>query len=429
MNKNDSSKGKVIFSAVLGTVIAGFILNLIWKPIDNIVDNILNGTPDVYTEFGLYSEDFGYANGNDESIPIKDTSAGFVGFLHNDGESNIVVNDIYVDVLNYEKLEQFELDPTDYGSMGDTEKPIVLKGEIMPEKGKNQFAVEEALDSNDSLKSMIVLDPNSSDKYVVNAEIDESGVYEICLQFDYTYKKQSYTTRSNSIKFIHVGSELIKNGAFDWWTKYEDILMNIDSHFEIEDSISCHLLDLDVNGIPELQIISQIGSNQLLGDSKTFYYDRDKSLKEVAYNFGLSSSIPKLLINEKDEFMWVTGYVGADYIDVNGNTVNSGFEKDWIEYQGLDIRKINFTDGVISDERLLYYKGEKNGAQPGDKYFYNGEEFDNLHEYVDVINSQWTWKLFDNGINNDNALVLTRGSGNPSQSDVEKFIEGYIPVK
>ena len=90
---------------------------MIWKPIDNIVDNILNGTPDVYTEFGLYSEDFGYANGNDESIPIKDTSAGFVGFLHNDGESNIVVNDIYVDVLNYEKLEQFELDPTDYGSM------------------------------------------------------------------------------------------------------------------------------------------------------------------------------------------------------------------------------------------------------------------------------------------------------------------------
>ena len=76
-------------------------------------------------------------------------------------------------------------------------------------------------------------------------------------------------------------------------------------------------------------------------------------MKEVAYNFGLSSSIPKLLINEKDEFMWVTGYVGADYIDVNGNTVNSGFEKDWIEYQGLDIRKINFTDGVISDEKII----------------------------------------------------------------------------
>ena len=159
--------------------------------VEHTAQKILNGTPDVYTEFGLYSEDFGYANGNDESIPIEDTSAGFVGFLHNDGESNIVVNDIYVDVLNYEKLEQFKLDPTDYGSMGDTEKPIVLKGEIMPEKGKNQFAVEEALDSNDSLKSMIALDPNSSDKYVVNAEIDESGVYEICLQFDYTYKKQS----------------------------------------------------------------------------------------------------------------------------------------------------------------------------------------------------------------------------------------------
>lgn len=403
------------------------------------------------TEIDISTTDFGQANGGEELIPVMNENQGCIEiYLHNDNNGLMRIENIYINVCDFDELKDISF--PDIGGQGGLEEPIPLKGIIDPDNPRSKAEINyDLLDDNTNKMQYISLGANTADKFILSPQVKREGIYEINVEFEYYYHGKTHRINTENIKFIWTNplqenssetkveittsddaektsyaQEEFWNGPFDWRTGYEEALKNITNYLPINDRTECSLKDLNFDNIPELHIVTMIGAKELLGDAVIFYYDENNNLTYTKHQYNLGNlSSPQLFVNENGEYAWLTGYWEMEYEDESEQFDGSPFTKDWILYQGTDVRKINFDGKQITEEVLVSVEGQKwNVVEPVELYFY-GKTYNDIDLFLDELKSTWQWRpVKENNVN----IYLYPFDRSVDSQTIHEFLEIYHPL-
>lgn len=159
------------------------------------------------------------------------------------------------------------------------------------------------------------------------------------------------------------------NEEFDWKSGYEKVLLNVKDYFQIENDTECSLKDLDLDGIPELHIVTNGGADGLLGNAVIFYYDGNHNLQSTEYEYAWQSTpSPRLYTNSN---------------------------------------------------------GEKWTGKKPSKFYAFGEIYNNTDDFLEQIRSKWTWKPVSADYD---SLSVNPGYPDLSQEEIDQLLDSYRPL-
>lgn len=206
---------------------------------------------------------------------------------------------------------------------------------------------------------------------------------------------------------------------FDWKSGYEKVLLNVKDYFQIENDTECSLKDLDLDGIPELHIVTNGGADGLLGNAVIFYYDDNHNLQSTEYEYAWQSTpSPRLYTNSNGEYAWLVQNFCYD----NGSNFISNSS---IEYDGVDARKMTFSNGQMDSEILAQVDGEKWTGKKPSKFYAFGEIYNNTDDFLEQIRSKWTWKPVSADFD---SLSVNPGYPDLSQGEIDQLLDSYRPL-
>lgn len=209
------------------------------------------------------------------------------------------------------------------------------------------------------------------------------------------------------------------NEEFDWKSGYEKVLLNVKDYFQIENDTECSLKDLDLDGIPELHIVTNGGADGLLGNAVIFYYDGSHNLQSAKYEYAWQSApSPQLYTNSKGEYAWLVQNLCYDN---KSNFISNSS----IEYDGVDARKMTFSNGQMDSEILAQVDGEKWTGKKPSKFYAFGETYNNTDDFLEQIRSKWTWKPVSADYD---SLSVNPGYPDLSQGEIDQLLDSYRPL-
>lgn len=152
---------------------------------------------------------FGQINGSTEVYPvISNGNRQTCITLRNDNNRSIHIKKIIVHVYGYEDIKEYE-DKSEKNGIGDLVDPIFLKAEIGSEKGE-YFA---ETDQNYSEVEFIALEEGEIDIFLLSLIADREGLYDIDVEFYYTYGNKERCVKTDRQKLICVKDR--KNMLFE----------------------------------------------------------------------------------------------------------------------------------------------------------------------------------------------------------------------
>lgn len=403
------------------------------------------------TEINILASNVGQINESEELIPILYEGSGCIEiYLHNDNNGLMRIENIYIDLCNYDELKDISI--PDIGGQGGLEESIPLKGTIDPDTARSKAEINyDLLEDSTNEMQYISLEPNTADRYILSPAVTREGIYEICIEFEYYYHGKTHHKSTEKVKFIYTDpyqqqasngetkmtdledteetspeEESFWEGPFNWREGYEEALENITDYLPIDDQTECSLKDLNFDNVPELHIVTMIGAEELLSNAIIFYYDEKKGLNYTEYQYNLENSpSPELFMDENGNYAWLTGYWEAEYEDESKRFDGSPFTKEWILYQGTDVRKVNFLYGQITEEVLVTVEGAKwKGVEPTE-FSFSGKTYNNIDMFLDELKSTWAWRPVRE--NNSNIYIYP-SDRTLDQQTIHKFLESYHPL-
>ena len=140
---------------------------------------------------------FRQINGRREIYPvILNDNSQICLTLRNDNSRSIHIKKISVNVYGYEDIREYE-DKNENG-IGGVEEPILLKADIRPEKGQ----YDAVIDSMDERVEYIALEAGEIDIYLLALTTVKEGLYDINVEFIYTYGKKTYCAKTERQKLV-----------------------------------------------------------------------------------------------------------------------------------------------------------------------------------------------------------------------------------
>lgn len=130
-------------------------------------------------------------------------------YLDNNNDGLIRVENINVRTKSFVRLDKSDVSIiSDVGGMGDTEKPIYLISKVSSkingvEKCDYNYELGE-YSSNDYIE----LASNSGDKFFINLEPLQSGIYEVQIEFDYVYHGKERTIITEPCTFVYMNQSI-----------------------------------------------------------------------------------------------------------------------------------------------------------------------------------------------------------------------------
>lgn len=213
---------------------------------------------------------------------------------------------------------------------------------------------------------------------------------------------------------------------FDWKSGYEKVLLNVKDYFQIENDTECSLKDLDLDGIPELHIVTQIGARCLLSDAVIFYYDDSHNLKYTKYTYDFQSAeSPELYVNSNGEYAWLVSNLSYDYKTEYNTICTPSYDTSSIEYLGSDASKMTFSNGQMKSTVLVKVEGERTSGQKPSSFFALGETYDNVDDFLKQIRSNWTWSPVADTYE---SIGVSPGYTTPSQEQIDQLLDSYRPL-
>lgn len=402
------------------------------------------------TEINILASDVGQVNGSEELIPVLYEGSGSIEiYLHNDNGGLMRIENIYIDVCDFDELKDISF--PDIGGQGELKESIPLKGTIDPDNPRSKTEINyDLLDDNTNKMQYISLEPNTADRYILSPEVKREGIYQIYVEFEYYYHGKTHCISTEKVKFIWTNpyqqlteaksditveedmeemsdaQEEVWDGPFDWRTGYEEALKNITDYLPIDDQTECSLKDLNFDNVPELHIVTMIGAEELLSNAVIFYYDEKNNLNYTEYKYDLENSpSPELFVNENGDYAWLTGYWEAEYEEESKRFDGSPFTKEWILYQGTDVRKINFLYGQITEEVLVSVEGAKwKGVEPAEFSFYE-KAYNDIDMFLDEVKLTWEWRPVRE---NNASIYMYPSDRNFDRQTIHEFLESYYPL-
>ena len=145
--------------------------------------------------------------------------------------------------------------------------------------------------------------------------------------------------------------------------------LHVKDYFQIENDTECSLKDLDLDGIPELHIVTNGGADGLLGNAVIFYYDDNHNLQSTEYEYAWQSApSPRLYTNSN---------------------------------------------------------GEKWTGKKPSKFYAFGEIYNNTDDFLEQIRSKWTWKPVSADYD---SLSVNPGYPDLSQGEIDQLLDSYRPL-
>lgn len=132
-------------------------------------------------------------------------------FLDNNNEGFIRVNKVSIKTKNFTALNKHDVTlRNDIGGLGEIEKSIYLKTKVSSSIGqKHECEYNYELDDY-SYDDYIELANNSSDKFHITLEPEQSGKYEIQFEIEYTYHGIKKKIKTKTYSFVYI-NQFINN--------------------------------------------------------------------------------------------------------------------------------------------------------------------------------------------------------------------------
>ena len=100
---------------------------------------------------------------------------------------------------------------------------------------------------------------------------------------------------------------------------------------------------------------------------------------------GKAPLLHQLYTNSKGEYAWLVQNLCYD----SGSNFISNSS---IEYNGVDAKKMTFSNGQMDSEILAQVDGEKWTGKKPSKFYAFGETYNNTDDFLKQIRFKWTWE-------------------------------------
>lgn len=152
---------------------------------------------------------FGNVNGSTEIYPvILNHNMQTCITLRNDNNRSMHIRQIIVRVYGYEEIKEYQ-DKSEKNGIGDLLDPIYLKAEI----GLNEGEYTAEIDQEYSEVEFIALEEGETEIFLLSLVVDREGLYDIDVEFFYTYGNKQYCVKTDRQKLICVKES--KNMLFE----------------------------------------------------------------------------------------------------------------------------------------------------------------------------------------------------------------------